>query len=400
GAQGRPSFCDEQRKLDPSLGPDGFNQQFRLIVSVNQHEVWDDPKKILALPHDYKYDDGKPDDVVEPLTLFGEAVDTAKFDTPREAFAHWLTSKENPMFALTAANRFWASAFGLGLHEPLDDIDEIKRAQNPELLAYLADYLKDLDFNRKEFLRAIYYSDAWQRQATLSGPTQVEISRNQYHFPGPTLQRMSAEQLWDSFLTLTVPDPMKFKRDVVDDLVAHIKFDIKDVDGQSSNDRIAALREIVTKTYHNGAPSLDGWQETHSVVDADGSIIKYSGAYLTRASEQIQPASASSFLAAWGQSDRILVDNADEDGSIPQVLTMLNGTFTQMLIKPDSHIFKTVGGQRGSGNKTENIYLSILSRYPEGKENAISQRAIRGSDEGYGDLIWALVNTREFIFIK
>ena len=79
---------------------------------------------------------------------------------------------------------------------------------------------------------------------------------------------------------------------------------------------------------------------------------------------------------------------------------MINGPFTQMLVKPDSLIFKNTGSERGTGDKMEKIFLSILSRHPQGKEKAICSKAIRNDDEGYGDLIWALVNTREFLFIR
>jgi hypothetical protein len=80
------------------------------------------------------------------------------------------------------------------------------------LLSYLEQTLKDLDFDTKTLLKGIYYSNAWQRSATLEGLTLVEIDGNKYPFSGPILKRMSAEQLWDSFLTLTVPVPMKYRR--------------------------------------------------------------------------------------------------------------------------------------------------------------------------------------------
>ncbi len=391
----------EQRAKDPSLGPDGFLQPFRQAVAANLQRVWDNPKRQLTLPHDYQYDDGKPGDPVEPMVLFGENVDPSAYDTPREAFAAWLVSKENPMFAKSIANRLWKRAFGLGIHEPLDNVASAEGAQNPELFLFLEQTVKDLDFDVKEFLRALYYTQAWQRQATLAGPTLVEISGNQYHFPGPVLKRMTSQQLWDSFLTLAVPDPMRLRRETAAPLAEFLSFEVEKVSGEESFGRIASLQELVTKTIYNGAPSLDAWSSEGTVTDPEnGGYLKFSGAYMARASELPQPAPASHFLRSWGQGDRSLVDGGSDNGSIPQILTMINGAFTQMLVRPDSLIFKTVGGERGTGDKMEKIYLSILSRYPQGKEKTICSRAIRGDDEGYGDLIWALVNTREFIFIR
>lgn len=391
----------EQRTVDASLGGDGFVQRFRLAIGVNNYQVWDDENKALKLPHDYRYDDAEPESLVEPRTLFGESVDISQFESPRAAFADWLTSKENPMFALTTANRLWKRAFGLGLHEPTENIHDVEDSQNPELLTYLETLLKDLDFDTREFLRAIYYTDAWQRRATLDGPTLVEIDGNNYHFPGPLLKRMSAEQLWDSFLALTVPEPMRFQRNVAEPFTELIQFDLTQLSGAESIERSTKIDELMRKTLGNGAPSLDMWTNEGMEVDEEtGQMKRFAGAYLARASEQRQPASASHFLRSWGQSDRNLINNASDDGSIPQILTMINGPFTQMLIKPDSLIFQTTGSQRGRGDKMENIFLSILNRYPEGKEKAICSRALREGEEGYGDLIWALVNTREFLFIQ
>lgn len=392
---------EEQRAKDPSLGPDGFVQRFRQAIGVNEYRVWDNPERKLVLPHDYKYEDGNPGDPVEPMVLFGEDVDISAHETPRRAFAAWLTSKENPMFAKTAANRLWKRAFGLALHEPMDNIRDTKNAQNPELFLFLEQMLKDLDFDSKQFLRVLYYTQAWQRQATLDGPTLAEIDGNKYHFPGPVLKRMTAQQLWDSFLTLTVPDPMRLRRETAAPLAEVLSFELEEVSGEESMARTEALLRLVSQTISNSAPSPAAWSSESTVKDPeDGSYLKYASAYMARASELSQPAPASHFLRSWGQGDRSLVDGSSDNGSIPQILTMINGPFTQMLVKPDSLIFKTTGSERGTGDKMDKIYLSILSRYPQGREKAICARAIRSDDEGYGDLIWALVNTREFIFIR
>lgn len=391
----------EQRQSDPSLKGDGFNQQFRQMVAASQAQVWDNATKVLKLPSNYKYDDGKPDQVVTPHTLFGENPDLSKYESPRQAFASWVTAKENPLFTKTIVNRLWKRVFGLALHEPMGNLQDIKKSANPELFAYLEGTFKDLDFNIKEFLRALYYSESWQRQATLEGPTLAEISSNKYLFPGPVLKRMTAEQLWNSFLTLTVPDPSQYQRDVAEPLAKMMTFDIQKVSGAESKTKATELQELTSRTINSGAPSLAVWSTGGDSMDSSSaSMVKYAGSYLARASEISQPAPNGHFLRAWGQGDRNLAESSSDNGSVPQILNMINGPFTQMLIKPDSLIFKTTGSQRGTGDKMEKIYLSILNRHPEGKERTVCSKAIRSDDEGYGDLIWALVNTREFLFIR
>jgi len=391
----------EERAADASLGADGFSIDFRLITNANQLQVWDDPKKQLKLPKTYKYEDGKPDQVVVPSTLFGEKPDLAAFESPRDAYAAWMTSKANPMFTKTAVNRLWKRAFGLALYEPMGNIQDLKNSENPELFTFLEGAFQELNFDLKEFLRSIYYTEAWQRQATLEGPTLSQIGGNEYHFPGPVLKRMTAQQLWDSFLTLTVPDPMRYKREVSQSLADYMTFDLSKVEGEEALKLVAAMSQLRSRTISSGAPSEKVWSAESTAVDPESSrMVKYAGSYLARASEICQPAPNGHFLRAWGQSDRSLVDASSDNGSVPQILTMINGPFTQMLIKPDSLIFKSTGSQRGTGDKMEKIYLSILNRYPQGKEKTICSKAIRSDDEGYGDLIWALVNTREFLFIR
>ncbi len=211
---------------------------------------------------------------------------------------------------------------------------------------------------------------------------------------------MTAQQLWDSFLTLAVAEPMRYKRDVADSLAEDMNFQLEDLTGADSIERTRRIQVLMSKTINDGAPSVESWRREAMAVDGTEALYKFASSYLIRASEQPQPASSGHFLRAWGQSDRVLVNNASDEGSIPQILTMINGPFTQMLIKPDSLIFKRAGSARNSRDTMDNIYLSILSRYPEGKEKAICSRAIRGTDQGYGDLIWALVNTREYLFIQ
>ena len=120
----------------------------------------------------------------------------------RDVFADWLTSPENPRFSMVIANRLWKQTMGLGLIEPLDDITDDTEASNPELLDYLTQQMVSLDYDLKQFYRVIYNSKTYQCESE-----DVDVAdASTYYFPGPLLRRMTAEQLWDSFLTLAVPD--------------------------------------------------------------------------------------------------------------------------------------------------------------------------------------------------
>lgn len=162
--------------------------------------VTDDVGRKIHLPKDYAYSDAKPGDAVEPKVLFGPDMKPKPGETPRQTFARWLTAKDNPRFALTIANRLWKEVFGAGQIEPVDDMTDSTVAENPELMTFLEAEMKRLDFDMKEFLRILYNSETYQRQACTD---EVPLGAP-YHFPGPVLRRMTAEQAWDSFVTLAV----------------------------------------------------------------------------------------------------------------------------------------------------------------------------------------------------
>ena len=132
--------------------------RFDRLMSINMMIVNDQDRKI-RLPKDYKYTDAKPEDLVEPRTVIGGPAEFRSGETPRQAFARWLTSKQNPRFAMTIANRLWKQAMGTGQIEPVDDILDKSVPENPELMSYLETEMKRLDFDMKEYLRIVFNTE-------------------------------------------------------------------------------------------------------------------------------------------------------------------------------------------------------------------------------------------------
>jgi hypothetical protein len=86
---------------------------------------------------------------------------------------------------------------------------------------------------------------------------------------------------------------------------------------------------------------------------------------------------------------------------VPQVLQMFNGPITHMLLDPKSLMFKNVVSEEKPDERVNVIFLSILSRRPTPEEKQTALAEIReDGPAGYGNVIWALVNTREFLFIQ
>ena len=123
------------------------------------------------------------------------------------------------------------------------------------------------------------------------------------------------------------------------------------------------------------------------------------GLVLARASELPQPEKDQHFLRMFGQSDRQIADSESDEGSIPQVLMLMNGEAQRVIGQEDSLVVKTAAGQGAAAQQVESLYLSFFSRKPKSGELA---DAVAGLDGGLTlkDLTWVLFNTREFVFVE
>jgi len=79
----------------------------------------------------------------------------------------------------------------------------------------------------------------------------------------------------------------------------------------------------------------------------------------------------------------------------------MNGFPTEVLTSSDSLIFKKLQKIKDQRKKAEVVFLSILNRLPtEDEKNLLLQEMKSSNSEDLADLIWALLNTPEFFFIK
>ncbi|NNE92048.1 MAG: DUF1549 domain-containing protein [Verrucomicrobiales bacterium] len=386
---------------------DTTDRQLNRMVGTHSINVNDTGRNVVKLPHDYKYDDGDPSQSVDPGTYFGDIMDLEKYETPRQAFADWVTSENNPRFTVNVVNRLWKMAFGLAQIEPVYNIPGHLdgQAQNPKLLAFLEEMMKDLDYSVRDFMRVVYNTNAYQREAEHLSPTLTQIDKGTFHFPGPVLRRMSAEQMWDSFVTLTTEDPDAMVRRGWEEYKEIMHFDTTQL---KTADQVWEYRNRI--------------REVGRLVDVNGDasgrdVGKVGRVQMVRASEMRQPQAPGHFLRMFGQSDKQLIENQFTSGSSPQVMNLLNGQITnEVLTSPEAYLVKEImHGEKGSkGDKIDKIFLSVLGRYPTSEEKSkasagMSKKVDRDAPQkdkdaaeaaGIGNLIWALVNTREFMFIQ
>ena len=368
---------DELKKVDEKYDGGGkYNQ----LLNGNLMEVYDNQAKLL-LPHDYRYDDMKPKQAVPPKTIFGPPAKIEKGESPRVAFAKWLTSPENPRFAKTIANRLWKKSFGVGQIEPIDDMKDDSKPENPELMTFLTSQMIKLKFDMKEYLRIVYNTKVYQRQATSAEITPGD----EYHFPGPILRRMTAEEVWDSFITLAAFRPDEYQKEP-----AMVESKLMNID----------LGKATALEIYEHDQKLKSTEIKKVRAERDKNHT-YKGLLLVRAAELPMPRPAGHFLRQFGQSDRESIEVSSVDGAVPQVLQMFNGPITHMLLDPASVMYKNVTSEKATDARIDVVFLSILARKPstEERQAALAEIKVHG-DAGYGNVIWALVNTREFLFIQ
>ena len=356
----------------------------RLFINANLTSITYHQAKLL-LPHDYQYDDDKPLAAVSPTVLWGEIPAEAKTQDTRGQFAAWLTSRDNRQFARTIANRLWRKVMGVGLVEPHDDFREGNPASNPDLLEHLTDLILTLDFDMREFVRVLVSTNAYQRRAVLHDPT----SPTPFHFTGPALKRMTAEQLWDSILILVAHNEWAFQRPTAGAFA-----------------KVAAIDLAAASTsYADVEKAYDTFSDTYGRKRYIGQLQKqygYQGQVLARASELPTPLPLGHFLRQFGQSDRESIEGGRTVATVPQILSMFNGPITHSMLVRGSAIHDEVMSHE-TKQAVDVIFLSILSHRPSAEDRSFAIQEIQSADApttGCGNLIWALLNTREFIFIQ
>lgn len=376
------------------------------IADMNAFRLEDMDKQKLTFPKDYKYKDAKPGEPVSPaLIAWGKGdkslpiynVNTKTPSQLRDEFARWLTSPQNPRFATNIANRIWKKAFGLGVIEPVNDIDDLAQASSPELMAHLTFVMKAAKFDLREVQRVIYNSKTYQASASAT----PDLGKAKYLFNGPIVRRMTAEQAWDSLVVTAVGT-------YADNVLLRRGDDLKAFALPAGKVTLAELKNAVDrgKKAFGGTGKAAGGKKA-----AGGSSLGLANGYegdkpvsrfslmLARASELPQPSPENHFLRLWGQGDRLLADSSTNDGSVPQVLQMMNGAVGKLVADTRSAAVMDAMKEKTPDAQVTSLYLSYLSRKPTAKELTVAGKSLKDG-LGLTDLAWVLANTREFLFVQ
>lgn len=356
----------EAAELDKGKRTGIINRVGTLFRTGYQHEVYDNESKKLKLPHDYKYKDAEPNQVIEANTVVGKRVREGRSrEKLRSDFADWLTSKDHPTFTANIVNRLWDRAFGFPLIDNINNIsefDELKDSKNDELLDYLCQVMKEINYDTKQFNKILFNTRFYQ--------SEPDTENN---FRGPKLRRMTANQFWDSLMSIHLKDLDLWKPKSGAEKYKNLFVDIGDLD---ATEAMQTLREYnqIRSSYYSGAPKVGGYMAIRSSYIAENS-------------------NNYNLLNEFGRSDRELVHNGDREGSITQVLSLMNGGIAEALANKNSFLMQQLEGK----NKTDSInyiFKSFLGRAASPTEMS----AVK--DSNYSDIIWALLNSHEMRIVS
>jgi hypothetical protein len=272
-----------------------------------------------------------------PRYLGGEEPTVAPNTDRRVIYAQWLTSSANPFFARSMANRIWSYFFHRGIIDPVDDLRTTNPPINPALLEALTkDFVEHL-FDVQHLMRTIVTSQTYQRDMA-ANETNAHDDANFSRF---VPRRLPAESLLDSLVQATgVPESFP------------------------------------------GAPA------------------GFTAAQLPDADVQ------SDFLNLFGKPQRMEACECERnDGSnMLQALHFINGhTIQSKLANPAGRLAALVKAHTDDRALVEQMYLWSLVRLPDVKELEIALRHFQSKpdkrEEAAQDVMWALVNSRDFLLI-
>jgi hypothetical protein len=257
---------------------------------------------------------------------------------PRDRLAEWLRQKDNPYFARALVNRYWKHFMGRGLVEPEDDMRVSNPPSNPELLDALADSFLKSGYDLKALVRLIATSKTYDR-SSLPNDTNLGDRRNFARFYA---RRLPAEVLLDAL-----------------NLVAGVKESFAGLPG----------------SFHATQLPDDGFD--------------------------------SEFLTIFGRPKRESVCECERssEANLSQTLHLLNSPDLQAKLSiSGSRAGMWMADPRPDDEKIDELYRVAYARFPTFEESAVclahleKHRGEKKLRQGYEDLIWVVVNSKEFLF--
>ena len=275
-----------------------------------------------------------------PKLLGGEEVSLEEGD-PRVALWQWMRSKKNPYLGRAIANRLWGHYFGVGIVEPVDDFNAANPPSNPQLLDWLAADFIAHGFDLKHLHRRILNSRTYQ----LSWEPNETNRLDERNFSHALLRRMPAEVVLDA---------------------------INQVTGGSDS--------------FGDSNAPDGTR----AIGLAPSRLRGGG-----------PEYALSIFGRPLRTQTCDCERSPETG-LAQAMYLLNDSDVNTKIAaPQGRLSGLVKQIKDDAKLIDELYLSTVSRFPSEEERRQAIDFVAQSDSrqaGMQDVLWSLLNLREFVF--
>jgi hypothetical protein len=285
---------------------------------------------------DYEMKHPKTGRVMKPQFMLASSVPVPDGPQRRDALAEWLTSRDNPFFAKAIANRMWSYFEGKGIIDPVDDIRASNPASNPALLDALTKDFAAHDFDLRYLMRTIVSSRTYQASIV----TNEWNASDRDNFSHAIPRRLSAEELMDA------------------------------------------------------VSSAAGARPRFLEVPGD-----------TAASQLVDPhIGREGFLDVFGRPPRESSCECERrsDFSLPQALNLVNGrTISDAVADPQGRVASLVLSGRSDEAMVDELYLAALSRLPtpEERQRGVTYLSNGAKGSRAQDLLWALLNSKAFLYL-
>lgn len=281
--------------------------------------------------------------VLTPKLLGGEELGSAQADDCRAPLMQWLRERDNPYFARALVNRVWANYFGVGIVEPPDDMNLANPPSNEPLLHYLAEQFVEHHFDLKWLQREIalsrVYQFSWRPNAT-----NANDARN---FSHALVRRLPAEVLYDAVIYATATDEQQHL----------LQSDVATVRGRA--------------------------------IGVVGGQPRFAGSYATR---------------LFGKPPREGIcdcERSNEPALLQTIYLRNDAEMLGQLTRKDGWIAQVAADKDRSLEELIRLaYLRTFSRPPTAAEVSIGREHMEGAGDrtvGLRDLLWALLNSKEFL---
>lgn len=285
-----------------------------------------------------------PGDKPQPARLLGGAhLDLSQYRDPREPLMQWLRGEPNRYFAKAFVNRVWANYFNIGIIDPPDDLNQANPPSNKALLEYLAQGFIDNGYDMKWLHRAIATSRTYQLDWRPNDTNRTD----QRNFSHAVLRRLPAEVAVDGLIQAT------------------------------GNDKV--LDQVATRVDQRKIGQHPKSFQTRAI---DFSLLIFGKPLRTTNCDCERQGEPTLLQALYVRNDQELLAMLDrKDGWLAQVAA---GKLAELPVD----------------DLVQSAYLRTLSRRPNESEltdcrNHFAEQEDRAA--ALRDLLWALLNTQEFI---